>query len=52
MKIDASDAFKCSKHGAMGNPECAECWEKLRALAGANNAYVSMDDKTKKKAMR
>jgi len=35
--------YECSKHGKIGDSNCAECWENLRKLAEDKNAHIIVD---------
>jgi acetylornithine/succinyldiaminopimelate/putrescine aminotransferase len=38
-----SKKYYCSKHGNIGDPNCPECWEKLRQLCKDKNALLIGD---------
>lgn len=37
----ADKKYYCSKHGAVGHPDCEECKEKLRQLCSDKNVYLT-----------
>ena len=39
----------CSKHGKVGNPDCAECWKCLGDLAKSNNVHVIATEEDKRR---
>lgn len=38
------EKYYCSIHGGNGNPNCSECWDKLKLLADDNNALLVGED--------
>lgn len=38
------EKYYCSIHGGNGDPNCSECWEKLKLLADDNNALLFNED--------
>ena len=39
-KKELQEKYYCSIHGGNGDPNCKECWDKLRLLAEDNNALI------------
>lgn len=38
------EKYYCSIHGGNSDPNCSECWEKLKLLADDNNALLLNED--------
>lgn len=43
-KKELMEKYYCSIHGCNGDPNCSECWEKLKLLADDNNALLVGED--------